>query len=351
MKSYIQIKNIFILLLLLTSIGVFAQNQEPSFVNVPPSNGVSLNLTNDMLQDSKGFIWFGTTYGLVRYDGKNFVVYRYNSVDTNSISFDDISCLFEDSKGNLWVGTFGGGLNRFDANREIITRFTNNQSDPNSINNNTTLSISEDKNGNIWLVNSSSKIQKYEYSANNFTTVDINLADSNGISPSLNTLLIDDDLLWIGHSKGLSYYNIVSHNIHHFYIEGKPDTSFTNSPVTTIFNDSNGTLWIGTSTGLNKYLKDENALQHIKLGSSYSINSILENKSGNLWLGTNNGLVNYNPATNEYRIFKAGNSTNSISGNFVKKVLVDNSGLLWVASYNSGVTKCLLTPKNFKTLN
>ncbi|MCW8812605.1 MAG: triple tyrosine motif-containing protein [Chlorobium sp.] len=351
MKSYIQIKNIFILLLLLTSIGVFAQNQEPSFVNVPPSNGVSLNLTNDMLQDSKGFIWFGTTYGLVRYDGKNFVVYRYNSVDTNSISFDDISCLFEDSKGNLWVGTFGGGLNRFDANREIITRFTNNQSDPNSINNNTTLSISEDKNGNIWLVNSSSKIQKYEYSANNFTTVDINLADSNGISPSLNTLLIDDDLLWIGHSKGLSYYNIVSHNIHHFYIEGKPDTSFTNSPVTTIFKDSNGTLWIGTSTGLNKYLKDENALQHIKLGSSYSINSILENKSGNLWLGTNNGLVNYNPATNEYRIFKAGNNTNSISGNFVKKVLVNNSGLLWVASYNFGVTKCILKPKNFKTLN
>ncbi|GAO28060.1 two-component regulator propeller domain-containing protein [Geofilum rubicundum] len=37
--------------------------------NINSSTGLPSDNVNDIFQDSKGFIWFGTTEGLIRYDG------------------------------------------------------------------------------------------------------------------------------------------------------------------------------------------------------------------------------------------------------------------------------------------
>ncbi|MEZ4821071.1 MAG: two-component regulator propeller domain-containing protein [Ignavibacteria bacterium] len=81
---------------------------------VSEDNGVSGDLVYCMYQDSKGFIWFGTMFGLVRYDGSDYKTFRYDPLDSNSLSNDDIISIFEDRDGNIWCGTYFGGLNKYD---------------------------------------------------------------------------------------------------------------------------------------------------------------------------------------------------------------------------------------------
>src|SRR5262245_28160802 len=62
-------------------------------------------------QDKYGFVWFGTTVGVYRYDGYNLKAYRRDPDDPNSLSEDAVSFSYMDRAGILWVGTGNGGLN------------------------------------------------------------------------------------------------------------------------------------------------------------------------------------------------------------------------------------------------
>jgi ligand-binding sensor domain-containing protein len=67
---------IIFVLILFQAVGN-SQN-DASFTQLSLEKGVALNLTYDMLQDSEGYLWFGTMYGLVRYDGINYKTFTYN---------------------------------------------------------------------------------------------------------------------------------------------------------------------------------------------------------------------------------------------------------------------------------
>jgi ligand-binding sensor domain-containing protein len=56
------------------------------------------------VQDGLGFMWFGTQYGLNRYDGYSSKVFKYELGQPNSLSCVYIRSLFVDRSGTLWVG-------------------------------------------------------------------------------------------------------------------------------------------------------------------------------------------------------------------------------------------------------
>jgi len=58
-----------------------------------------------MLQDKQGYIWFGTVYGLNRYDGYTFKVFENIPGDSSSIANNDIISLYQDKSGIIWIGT------------------------------------------------------------------------------------------------------------------------------------------------------------------------------------------------------------------------------------------------------
>lgn len=76
-------------------------------------HGLSQSVVNDLLIDSKGFLWVGTQNGLNRFDGYSFKVFYNNPQDKYTISSNFINCLAEDATDNLWVGT-RRGLNKYD---------------------------------------------------------------------------------------------------------------------------------------------------------------------------------------------------------------------------------------------
>jgi ligand-binding sensor domain-containing protein len=63
-----------------------AQNAEPVFKHLQLGDGLSNNTVNCILQDERGFLWFGTEDGLNRYDGKFFEVFENKTHDSTGIS-------------------------------------------------------------------------------------------------------------------------------------------------------------------------------------------------------------------------------------------------------------------------
>ncbi len=85
-----------------------AQNNVPAFENFTSADGLAQNDVHAMHQDAQGYIWFGTTNGLSRYDGYTFQTYKNNPDNANSLLDNHIVSITSDSKRNLWILTMKG---------------------------------------------------------------------------------------------------------------------------------------------------------------------------------------------------------------------------------------------------
>jgi hypothetical protein len=84
--------------------------------------GPSKSNAGPFMQDDQGFVWFGTPYGLNRFDGYNFKVFTPDPGNPKSISGPVITALFKDRNGSLWIGS-NQFLNKFDSKTETFTRY------------------------------------------------------------------------------------------------------------------------------------------------------------------------------------------------------------------------------------
>ena len=107
-------------------------------------NMSSSNITC-VTQDSYGFLWVGTGYGLNRFDGYQFVKYFMNTQDTTSLVSNEITTFLVDKKHRLWIGS-RRGLVQYGYDDNTFRRYKF----PDDINPRVT-SLVEDKNGNIFI--------------------------------------------------------------------------------------------------------------------------------------------------------------------------------------------------------
>ena len=92
------------------------------FARVSTTDGLSQVRGSLIVQDDQGFMWFGTRYGLNRFDGSNFKVFVHDPENPNSLSGVYITTLFKDREGMLWVGCYQF-LNKLDPATEKVTRY------------------------------------------------------------------------------------------------------------------------------------------------------------------------------------------------------------------------------------
>ena len=121
------------------------------FDHVGVEEGIRTNGVWASLQDQQGFMWFGMTDGLYKYDGYVFTPYRYDPHDPTTLSGNHVTALYEDRDGMLWVGTYAGGLNRFDPSTETFSRYQHDPSDTTSFYGTDISAIIEDRDGVIWI--------------------------------------------------------------------------------------------------------------------------------------------------------------------------------------------------------
>ncbi|HEY4784685.1 MAG TPA: two-component regulator propeller domain-containing protein [Bacteroidales bacterium] len=336
-------KKITFILLILIIIGVSAWGQSPKPIFQSIQQGLSNQLIQCILEDSKGFMWIGTTDGLNKFDGSNFVIYENSSSDTNSISHNSINAIIEDRETNIWVGT-ADGLNLYNRNRDNFINIRIPNIDKICVN-----ALCSDDIGNIWVGTIGNGVIFYDRKHSKFSFFAHNDLDINTISSDFITSIVIDKLqnILIGTSRGLDLLNKDHKGFSHFTYT--PDNnSLSNNFVNTLYLDNHGMLWIGTQGGgLNKLLTDDHkfSFQHYLHDSntnSLSNNNILsicQDKKDNLWIGTDNGGLNcFNSKTGIFNCFhpEDGNPK-GLSSNSIHSLYYDRNNIIWIGTHNHGL--------------
>ena len=151
------------------------------FRHISSQDGLSQNTIYTILQDSRGFMWFGTQDGLNRFDRKTetCIHYRNETHNPRSLNNNSVLSLCEDKDGTLWIGTNGGGLNKFDKSSETFQHYTKEHGLPNNV----VYGIVGDEDGYLWL-STNNGISRFDPDAETFRnyTVDDGL-QSNEFMP------------------------------------------------------------------------------------------------------------------------------------------------------------------------
>ncbi|MBI9113014.1 hybrid sensor histidine kinase/response regulator [Maridesulfovibrio ferrireducens] len=356
MNTYLHTKNSFKCIVAVLSFcfllwGAFpasAFQEELRFERLSLDQGLSQSSILCMLQDSKGFLWFGTYDGLNRYDGRQMKIYSKSKLP-GSISDGNVRTLYEDSSGVLWVGTKSGGLNAYNRNKDTFISFTPDQNNPNSISGKNVTSIYEDSKGQLW-IGTENGLNLFDRTSLTFKKFK-NTNDPFSISHDEIRSIFEDmqGSLWIGTAKGLNLFLEKEHKFKHFFNDPADDKTLCGDTVLCFYQNKENQLWIGTKEGISILDTADNSFKTIF--RSLEINDIFQDRAENLWLGTIEGLGKRDPETAtakpekmEFTFFKHNQlDPQSLSDNKVTHVIEDRSGVLWVGTYADGLSK--LPPK------
>jgi len=240
-----------------------------------------------ILECANGDIWFGSDGGgITRFDGKNFFQYTQKE----GLCHNSVRCMIEDRNHNIWIGSYGGGVSKFNGKEFVKYKIKE------GLSGDKIMCILEDKNGNIWFGTDGGGVTKYD--GKKFTHFIL----PHGLNSSTISSIIQDNkgVLWFGSSGGgaLRY-------------DGKYITMLTkkeglgNNYVNSLLQDREGNLWIGTRIGPNVLESDqlqgnlERSKPLVFREFSYddgffdvgcNLNSLFQDKNGTVWIGTTNRL-------------------------------------------------------------
>lgn len=343
--------NYWLLMIMLQAVCTFSfsQQQNLAFEHIGTREGLSHSNTICILQDSRGFMWFGTRDGLNRYDGYSFAVYRNEPGDRNSLGGNMIMDIKEDHEGSLWIATWGGGLSRFDLDSEKFVQYRHDPSDRNSLSSDLVNRIAIDHEGILWIGTEGGGLDRFDAKSRAFTNYRNDKRNTNSLGEDLVNTIFEDSRhdLWIGtYSKGLNRFDRASGTFTRFQHDEANPHSIGANEIMTIFEDRDNTLWIGTrGGGLNRfdrasqefYRCDGNGQARTRLNGV--VITINEDDDGNLWVGTENGgLSIFNKTDCSFRNFQHDDIDRaSLSNNSVWAIYKDVKGDMWVGTFSGDI--------------
>ncbi|PRZ01690.1 signal transduction histidine kinase [Marinilabilia salmonicolor] len=330
---------IFILLIFFAPLWGAANPQSVRFKNLNVEDGLSSNWVKCFLEDSRGFLWIGTSDGLNRYNGYQFETYKYSSDSIESLNDNNINVIFEDRNKKLWVGTHWGiNLYLRDQNRFMsIPGLENYVSD-----------IFELPNGEL-LIGSPGGL--YLLNPKSLSVLQIN--------PRLKIEKISGDSygnIFIAGAHGACLFK-ASEIPNALFKPPDDETSLLSGCfINSMLIDSHDRIWLGTSSyGLTLLIPDSThtrfssqRFQHDRnVPSSLSKGAILsieEGPDGNIWVGLENGGLNIltppdkkndQPVVEHFTHSPV--DKRSLSFNSIHALYKDSKGIMWLGLYSNGV--------------
>ncbi len=318
-------------------------------------HGLSESVVNDIIQDTEGYIWIATGFGLNRFDGVNFDVYLedhglnnsnifsvyqsknetlwigsenginymiQDSIYTDSsfiaLSNSVVISIFEDSEGGMWFGTDGDGVWHFLEGTDPILYTT-----ANGFRNSQVRAIKETWDGDIWFATRDGVTVLSNGNISTYTTDD-------GLPENrTRDILIDNDsTIWIATRNGLSKFTgqgFENYGIEHGIRDPK---------IHTLSLARDGSIWAGTEGGVSQ-LKEErfrNFSTQEGLTNNIVYSSLVD-REGNIWFGTFAGgmslflgayLENYS-------------TDNGLPNNLVTSFAELENGEIWISTYGGGL--------------
>jgi ligand-binding sensor domain-containing protein/signal transduction histidine kinase len=345
------IRTLLLAAFLQMSLSGIAQKQHIRFEHFGSNDGLSQSNVTCILQDSRGFMWFGTRDGLNKYDGYRFTVYKNDPQDKSSLSNNTIEALAEDGSGNIWVATWGGGLNKFDWNKGKFTHYIHEENNPNSISSDfiRASSMIKDSEGNLW-IGTHAGLNMFDQKTNRFIRYIQDKNNSKSIGGNDVTTILEDSRhnLWVGSENGgLNLFNKKDKTFTRFQHDPKDKLSLGNNNVKAIYEDSRQRFWVGTHGGglelfdratgkFNHFIndtRDQNSLSH------NAIMAINEGPEGHIWIGTENGGLNiFNPETGIFGHYTQDDiDKTSLNNNSIYSLYKDTHKNMWIGTFSGGI--------------
>ena len=330
-------------------------------------------------EDREGEFWiiYGTGNGLAKFDRERNVLtyYSFHDGDISSTAYSGVDAMLEDLHGNLWLAKQGFGLLRFDREHNRFISYTHKPGDADSLAEDNVIALFEDRDGSVWAGIPESGLQRfspvpapfqplspkqdgagcfYEDSHRNLwigTGPALYRVDPSGkrtafvgVKPGVtfDVISVVEDragFIWAGTSNnGLfrldpknGHWKIYRHN------ENDP-SSLSNNVVYRLLVDHDGTLWIATWDGLDRFDAQTDRFTTFRADPhAHELNyiALVEDAQHDLWLGTNGfGLQHFNPRTAHFTTFVSSDIPNSLSDNIVNSVYISPTGVIWAGTSN-----------------
>ncbi|WP_421898656.1 two-component regulator propeller domain-containing protein [Marinoscillum sp.] len=340
--SVLILRMVVVLLLLAATINrATGQNRGTRFQHLTIDDGLPQNMVDCMLQDSQGFMWFGTWNGLCRYDGYQFEVFD----DNQSLGNNFIYSMLEGPYGNLWIGTRQGlHTYRYDEDqfRKVLPQFSGGDRLHSDIR---SMVLHRDS---ILLFGSEMGLVAYHIRDEGNLITPAKLfpfgSASGQIRGSVIHTVCSDTKgnIWLGTDAGISMIPADGSDMTYFEYEAG-SLGLTSNQVLKIYEHSSGEIWVGTEFGLNKYVYSGVFEQFLNNESDpetlvhNTIMDISEDASGNLIIATLGGLsimtrdMSFKNYKSEYNV------DNSLNNDFVNCLLRDAAGNIWIGTERGGV--------------
>lgn len=332
-------KSLLLLALLFTSWIVQAQSY--LFKHLEVSDGLSNNSVNTIYKDRDGFMWFGTTAGLNRYDGYTFKVYQHAENEPGSLPDNYITDIVEMPDGRFWINTARGYV-LFDKERDCfitdVTGFMKNLESwgvPEQ--------VFVDREGNTWLSVAGEGCYRYKEGGKRlfFSYMEHSLLEY-GVTQiaecSDGILLIYNTGLLVCLDRSTLAVKWQSDEIKKYIPEGKK-IEFS------LFVDRDNCVWAYSLMGIWAYDCGTKSWRTDLTGIWSSrpdviIHAVAQDIEGKIWVGKDyDGIDVLEKETGKVTSLVAHDDNGrSLPHNTIYDLYADRDGIMWVGTYKKGVS-------------
>lgn len=383
------VKHLFIFLLLPSCA---LSQQQYIFQHLTVEDGLLSNPRMNVFQDAEGYYWFSSVNGLQRFDGKDFVTYKFPYRGTRGLEEDWIGSPIEDSQKNIWVRT-GEGIFIYDRRQRVLSRLYMSDAPDSNVSN--ICNVVKDRGGQMWVI-TNRNIFRYDYSSHQPLIQETSGEDyrhviydknKNGFwiilekfpheiiyfdcsarlfSPPLkyNVVLLfghdnpisifkmdTNNNIWISDYLGdLCKYNPVSEEVIHYSILHDRKIGKVNLPNAAFrdcFDDGDAIWFIADNfEGLVRYDKKSASFSIIQNenGNEYGLHyqsegySLFRDGEGNIWVNTDMGMNIFNPNLQQFKYLKTKVDPSIAQfSTAVTSFFESSRNEIWVSTWGAGI--------------
>jgi ligand-binding sensor domain-containing protein/two-component sensor histidine kinase len=312
-------------------------------------DGLPFRDVSALTQDSLGFMWFGTSQGLLKYDGYSFKIYNNNPNNPNFIQNEQLTehnTVYQ-GNNNLWF-VANNSLFKLNIQTDSVFEYTQKQGIKGDV-----IELHIDHKKHVWIVTDNHWISKkddtYQYLQRFDAMRGFEIKDSVRRGNREFTRLTSDrnnHLWWLTQAEGSLAYTENGKRLQNNILAIAEGIDEIKNRGTSFFDHNNQHYYFPNNKGIIRYDTLKNKWEPI-LNESKSIHRAIEDNEGNIW---------FSGETILYRKDRFGNFTNfthtvqeQLDFTRITDFFIDTNGLLWLTT-NKGILKLRIKPKIFKQL-
>ncbi|MES1213997.1 MAG: two-component regulator propeller domain-containing protein [Bacteroidota bacterium] len=342
---------IFVIVQLFTTLLQAQDERHYNFIHYPAQSGIVSYQVNTAVQDDQGYMWFGTTNGLQRFDGIRFKTFRHDEKNRLSLPSNPVWQLLVDKKKNLWLLLSDGTVGIFDTHnyifKEVATEFKG------AVSPNTSLKrLITDEEGNLFYLISGSEVITFNEKAGRFSY-------TYNFFKQKDDWHITDFIQQPGSTKywisvengGMAIYNkstgVLSYSGSNTEKESAIDAFDKTKTYYNLFFDQQSRLWTVSnsdhpmiscySTNSKSFIVKDISLYPL-VNTYFEIKRFTQQRDGTIWMHGLFLLARFSEEEKKIQVVHNGyENEHSISYEMVHCLYEDNENNVWVCTDNNGL--------------